>query len=310
MSAGIRNIIEVKNLNKNYVVTDIFERMKGSKLKIGVTDVSFEVKEGEVFAIIGLNGAGKTTIMKCILGLIKPDSGDVRVFGEKKLRREDYFRIGYLPEISYYPKEVKLKDLMDYYADLYDMDKIDRKNRVGEILELLNLHKRVNDRLEKFSKGMLQRVGLAQAIMNEPELLFLDEPMSGLDPLGRKQVMDIIMDINRKGTTVILNTHILSDVEKMGDRIAIVDSGEIKRVFRYKDFVWGQACYKIVLGVPYIGFTRHADRYEKIVEETELNLVLKELTSLGITILSIEKEEFGLEEFFIHEIDGKNRKSE
>lgn len=308
--AGIRNIIEVKNISKNYKVTDIFDRLKGDKIKVGINDVSFEVKEGEVFSIIGLNGAGKTTIMKSILGLITPDSGEIRVFGERKLRKEDYYRIGYLPEISYYPKEVKLKDLMEYYADLYDMDKYDRKNRLGEILELLNLHKRTNDRLEKFSKGMLQRVGLAQAIMNEPELLFLDEPMSGLDPLGRKQVMEIIKTIKRRGTTVILNTHILSDVEKMGDRIAIVDNGEVKKLFNYSDYAWGKTHYMIEVSVPYRGFAKIADRYIKRVEDDDLNEMLKELTTIGVEIKSIVKGEFRLEDFFIDEIGGKDRKSE
>lgn len=308
--AGIRNIIEVKNISKNYKVTDIFERLKGDKIKVGINDVSFEVKEGEVFSIIGLNGAGKTTIMKCILGLIKQDSGEIRVFGDSRLRKEDYYRIGYLPEISYYPKEVKLKDLMEYYADLYDMDKYDRKNRLGEILELLNLHRRTDDRLEKFSKGMLQRVGLAQAIMNEPELLFLDEPMSGLDPLGRKHVMDIIKTIKRRGTTVILNTHILSDVEKMGDRIAIVDNGEVKKVFNYSDYAWGKVHYMVEVSVPYRGFAKIADKYIKRVEEDDLNEMLKELTTIGVEIKSIVKGEFRLEDFFIDEIGGKDRKSE
>jgi ABC-2 type transport system ATP-binding protein len=308
--AGVRNMIEVKNISKNYKVTDIFERLKGEKIKVGINNVSFEVKEGEVFSIIGLNGAGKTTIMKSILGLITPDSGEIRVFGERRLRKEDYYRIGYLPEISYYPKEVKLKDLMEYYADLYDMDKYDRKNRVGEIMELLNLHKRTGDRLEKFSKGMLQRVGLAQAIMNEPEILFLDEPMSGLDPLGRKHVMDIIRTIKRRGTTVILNTHILSDVEKMGDKIAIVDNGEIKKVFNYSDYAWGKVHYMIEITVPYRGFAKIADKYIKRVEEDDLNEMLRELTTIGVEIKSIAKGEFRLEDFFIDEIGGKDRKSE
>ncbi len=308
--AGVRNMIEVKNISKNYKVTDIFDRLKGEKIKVGINNVSFEVKEGEVFSIIGLNGAGKTTIMKSILGLITPDSGEIRVFGERRLRKEDYYRIGYLPEISYYPKEVKLKDLMEYYADLYDMDKYDRKNRVGEILELLNLHKRTGDRLEKFSKGMLQRVGLAQAIMNEPEILFLDEPMSGLDPLGRKHVMDIIRTIKRRGTTVILNTHILSDVEKMGDKIAIVDNGEVKKVFNYSDYAWGKVHYMIEITVPYRGFAKIADKYIKRVEEDDLNEMLRELTTIGVEIKSIAKGEFRLEDFFIDEIGGKDRKSE
>ena len=177
-------------------------------------------------------------------------------------------------------------------------------------MELLNLHRRTDDRLEKFSKGMLQRVGLAQAIMNEPELLFLDEPMSGLDPLGRKHVMDIIKTIKRRGTTVILNTHILSDVEKMGDRIAIVDNGEVKKVFNYSDYAWGKVHYMVEVSVPYRGFAKIADKYIKRVEEDDLNEMLKELTTIGVEIKSIVKGEFRLEDFFIDEIGGKDRKSE
>ena len=230
----MKNIIEVKNISLEYKERDIFKKLKGSKGSIGIKDISFSVREGEIFSIIGLNGAGKTSTLKCILGLMKPDSGEIEVFGKKKLENHDFERVGYLPEISYYPKSMKLVDLMDYYGELYNISKGDLGNRVDEIIEKLGLTSRKKDRLEKFSKGMLQKVGIAQAILNEPKLLFLDEPMSGLDPLAREMVIEIILNLKKRGTTIFFNTHILEDVASIADKVAIIDKGRLVEVLDMK----------------------------------------------------------------------------
>jgi ABC-2 type transport system ATP-binding protein len=236
----VSNVIEVKDITVYYRERDIIKKMMGSRGKSGIEGISFGVKRGEIFSIIGLNGAGKTSTMKSMLGLLKTDRGEVRIFGKKELKGEDYKKIGYLPEISYYPQTLKLKDVLNYYGELYEIPKGKRKEISERLAKDLGIHERMNDRLEKFSKGMLQKVGLAQAIMGEPEVLFLDEPMSGLDPMARKKVIDIMKDLKKKNTTIIFNTHILNDVSNLADRVAIIHDGrliEVKdvRALREKD---------------------------------------------------------------------------
>jgi ABC-2 type transport system ATP-binding protein len=302
-----KDIIEVKNLKKSYKVDDIFDRMKGEKIKVGVNDVSFDVKEGEVFSIIGLNGAGKSTIMKAILGIIKPEAGTVKVFGKDKLNRKDYYQIGYLPEISYYPKDIKLKTLLNYYADLYNMK--DKRKKIMESLDILGIASRVNDKLEKFSKGMVQRVGIVQAIMNKPKLLFLDEPMSGLDPLGRVQIMELIKDLKSNGTTIVLNTHILSDVEKIGDRIAVVDKGYIKEVIDMKDkkIDFGEN-FEIITNSSHDGFEEANGVYKKLISGENLSKELKTILDKKIEINSVKEKTVSLESYFMNIIKKEQKK--
>lgn len=236
------SIIEVKGLNKIYKEKDIFKCLKGQKRKIGVKNISFKVDEGEIFSIIGLNGAGKTTIMKSILALIEIDSGEIKIFNKDHLSLDIKKHIGYLPEISYYPQSVSLKTIMTYYGEMYGLKGNDLELKIDNALKMVGLSERKKDKLKEFSKGMLQKVGIAQAIMNEPKILFLDEPMSGLDPLARKMVIEIIKRFKDLGSTVFLNTHILSDIEEIGERVLIVNQGKLikeldlreKRGNRYK----------------------------------------------------------------------------
>ena len=233
----MRKIISVKNISLDYKERDIFKKIKGSKGTVGIENISFDVKEGEIFSIIGLNGAGKTSTLKCILGLMKPDSGKVEVFGKDELRGSDFERVGYLPEISYYPKSMRFIDLMKYYGELYNIPKDQLSDKIDEVIEKLGLTTRKKDKLEKFSKGMLQKVGIAQAILNNPKLLFLDEPMSGLDPLARELVIQIILELKANGTTIFFNTHILEDVANIADKVAIIDKGKLVEVLDMKKIV-------------------------------------------------------------------------
>lgn len=236
----MKTIISVKNISLDYKERDIFQMMKGSTGSIGVENISFDVEKGDIFSIIGLNGAGKTSILKCILGLMKPDKGEIEVFGKEKLRGLDFEKVGYLPEISYYPKSIRLIDLMRYYGELYNIPKGELDKKIDEILERIGLISRKKDRLEKFSKGMLQKVGIAQAILNNPKLLFLDEPMSGLDPLARELVIEIILELKSKGTTIFFNTHILEDVASIADKVAIINRGKLVEVLDMKKIVLEQ----------------------------------------------------------------------
>lgn len=275
------SIISIKNLNKTYKERDIFKKLKGQKFKIGVEDVNFNIEEGEIFSIIGLNGAGKTTIMKCLLGLLDYDSGDINILGEKKLTEKIKTQIGYLPEISYYPKSISLEVLMEYYAELYGIK--NKEEKIVNALEKVGLISRRKSKLEDFSKGMLQKVGIAQAILNSPKLLFLDEPMSGLDPLARFEVIKLIKELKEKGTTIILNTHILNDIETIGNRGIVVNKGKVVNSFDLND-LRKEATYTIY----------YKNGIEKNISKSALDLKLKELEEIS----DIIKEKFSLEEYF------------
>ncbi len=294
-----KTVIKVDNLTVRYKEKDIWKGIRGERYKRGMEDISFEVRKGEVFSIIGLNGAGKTSTMKCILGLIDPDEGRVSVFGKNKLKSTDFERIGYLPEISYYPKSMRLKDLMMYYCELYNMPKSKAKIRIEEVLTELGIYGRINDRLEGFSKGMLQKVGLAQAVINDPEILFLDEPMSGLDPLARQGVVDLIKSMRDRGTTVFFNTHILADVADIGDRIAIIHEGKLVEVISMEE-MRREHTYKMDIEV----CEGDGQCHTEVVSKEELNDKLEELIKKGDRILHLEREEFSLKEYFIGSIGG------
>jgi ABC-2 type transport system ATP-binding protein len=232
-------IVEVESLEKVYKERDIFKKLKKSdNIKKGIFDVSFYVEEGEIFSIIGLNGAGKTTIMKCLLGLVDYDKGKIDIFQKSNLDKNSKKNIGYLPEISYYPKSIKLGVLMEYYAELLELE--DKKRAIEEALSKVGLFDLINTKLEEFSKGMLQKVGIAQSILNKPKLLCLDEPMSGLDPVARSEVIELLKEMKREGTTIFLNTHILNDIEKIGDRGIIVHKGKIIDGFNLEEFRKGE----------------------------------------------------------------------
>jgi len=294
-------IIEVQNLEVIYKEKDIFKRLKNGKKKFGIRDINFQVKRGEIFSIIGLNGAGKTSTMKCILGLIKPDKGRVKIFGKNKLETRDFERIGYLPEISYYPKNMRLIDLMRYYCELYNIPKKEQDRKIEAILSELKVYHRRKDRLEAFSKGMLQKVGLAQAVINDPEILFLDEPMSGLDPLARQNVIEMIKRLRDNGTTVFFNTHILSDVANIGDKIAIIHDGNLKEIIDM-DEVRDRSEYFIKIGKQHEGAIEEDGEYFVRVPKEKLNQRLEELIMQGVDILGIEKNEFSLKEHFVKSI--------
>lgn len=189
--------------------------------------VNLEVREGEVFGFLGPNGAGKTTTMKNILGLIHPDAGSVEVLGSVELSAETKEQIGFMPENTYLYKYLTGREFLRFNGNFFSIPSDELESRIDTLLAKVGLETAGDKLLSKYSKGMLQRVGLAQAIINEPKIVFLDEPMSGLDPIGRKMVKDLILELKSKGTTVFFNTHILSDVESICDRFAIIHQGRI-----------------------------------------------------------------------------------
>jgi len=199
--------------------------------------ISFSVAEGEIFGYLGPNGAGKTTTIKCVLGLIFPDGGTIRLFGHPPLAVKARAGLGFLPENPYFYDYLSGFEFLDFYAQLFGLPKAERRERIARLLRRVGLEKAAGLPLRKYSRGMLQRVGLAQALVNDPSFLVLDEPLGGLDPLGRKEIRDVILGLKDAGKTILFTSHILQDIEMICDRVAILVGGRIHSQGRLADLV-------------------------------------------------------------------------
>lgn len=219
-------IIETRSLSKTY--RDFWGRQKVRALKA----LDLEIRRGEVFGLLGPNGSGKTTTIKLILGLLFPTSGRAMVFGKDASDVAKNERIGYLPEESYLYKFLNAEETLDFYGRLFDMPAAARKQRIEELLERVGLNWARRRQLKEYSKGMTRRIGLAQALINDPELIVLDEPTTGLDPIGTREMKDMIIDLRAQGKTVLMCSHLLADVQDVCDRIAILYQGELKELGR------------------------------------------------------------------------------
>src|SRR5271155_3644778 len=217
--------IEIERLTKDYPVGFWRKKMRRS-----LDHLTLQVEEGESFGFLGPNGAGKTTTMKLLMGLIFPTSGSARVRGRSINDVRMHREIGYMPEQPYFYDYLTARELLAYFARFFGFNAAERKERVARFLERVGLAQAADVQLRKFSKGMLQRVGVAQAILHDPQVIFLDEPMSGLDPVGRREVRDIILELKREGRTVFFSTHILSDAEMLCDRVAVLVAGKLQGV--------------------------------------------------------------------------------
>src|ERR1700719_2513419 len=217
--------IEIEGLTKDYPV-----RFWQQRLRRSLDHLTLRVEDGEIFGFLGPNGAGKTTTLKVLMSIIFPTSGTARVRGKSiddvRMHRE----IGYLPEQPYFYDYLTARELLEYYARLFGFGRADRRERITRFLKRVGLAQAADVQLRKFSKGMLQRVGIAQAILHDPQVIFLDEPMSGLDPVGRREVRDIILDLKKQGRTIFFSTHILSDAEMLCDRVAVLLDGKLRGV--------------------------------------------------------------------------------
>ena len=215
--------VEITNLTKDYEVG--FWRKRKVR---ALDDVSLSINEGQIFGFLGANGAGKTTTLKLLMRLIFPTSGTARILGHDIGDVRMHARIGYLPENPYFYDYLTARELLEYCAELFGFPAAARRKRAVDLMARVNLDERRWDtQLRKFSKGMLQRVGLAQSLVNDPEIVFLDEPMSGLDPVGRREVRDLIASLREEGKTVFMCSHILSDIEVLCDRVAILKRGRL-----------------------------------------------------------------------------------
>jgi len=223
--------LEVKDLHKSFKTGFIPKRKKI------LEGISLKVEEGEIFGYLGPNGAGKTTTIKCILGLIFPDKGEIEILGHDYLSLQAKQRIGFLPENPYFYDYLTASEFLRFYAQLFSLDKKEIDNKITDLLSLVGLNQSKDIQLRKFSRGMLQRIGFAQALINDPSLVLFDEPLGGLDPLGRKEIRDIIVRLRDNGKTVFLSSHILQDIEMICDRVAIIVQGQVINQGKLQDLI-------------------------------------------------------------------------
>ena len=224
-------VIETRNLTKVY--RDFWGRQKVRALKA----LDLEIRRGEVFGLLGPNGSGKTTTMKLLLGLLFPTSGQALIFGQDATDVTKNERIGYLPEESYLYKFLNAEETLDFYGRLFNMRSMVRRQRAADLIEMVGLSWAKRRQLKEYSKGMTRRIGLAQALINDPELILLDEPTTGLDPIGTREMKDLILKLRDEGKTVLMCSHQLDDVQDVCDRIGILHQGELKELGRVGDLL-------------------------------------------------------------------------
>lgn len=285
------NVIELNNLTKTY----------GTQR--GISNISFSVEEGEIFGFIGPNGAGKSTTIRTLLSLIYPTSGSATIFGKDtvKFAPEIKKEIGYLPSEVFYYDNMKVKDLLKYSASFYKKDCRKRMNELAEIMDL-DLNKKIDD----LSFGNKKKVGIVQGLLHEPKLIILDEPTSGLDPLMQQKFFDLLKEENQKGTTILFSSHILSEVQKLCDRVAIIKEGKLIKLEKistlkennHKKFKVETKAPIEHFNIPGVTNLEVKDHHLSFLYSGNINLIMKKLSEIDLTNLWIDEPD--LEEIFMH----------
>jgi ABC-2 type transport system ATP-binding protein len=300
--------IEIENLSKDYPFGFLHLKKRAS-----LEGLTMSVENGEVFGFLGPNGAGKSTTIKLLVGLIFPTAGTARILGKPISDISMHADIGYLPEQPYFYDYLTAAELLDYFARFHDLSAQERKSRVERMLKKVGLETAGKIQLRKYSKGMLQRVGLAQAILHDPKVVILDEPMSGLDPVGRREVRDIILELKQAGKTVLFSTHILSDAEMLCDRVGVIVGGKLRGVGAPDEIV-GMKAQAMEVFFEYDGgaaelqcllkkSTQTGKRYRLQLPEAELYVALQQLGIAGAKIISVTQVKATLEEYFMHLVE-------
>jgi ABC-2 type transport system ATP-binding protein len=299
--------IEILGLEKTYMVGFWRKRPKCALKPLHLT-----VEKGEVFGFLGPNGAGKTTTLKMLMGLVFPTAGTARILGREWTDPDVKAQIGFLPEQPYFYDYLTAHELLDYYGQLSGVAAKDRKRRVEEVLALVGLTDVKGVQLRKFSKGMLQRAGIAQAILHNPQLVFFDEPMSGLDPLGRREVRDLMEQLKHEGKTVFFSTHILSDAEALCDRVAVIHKGELRGVGAIAELtstvqgkvevVWQGA--QIPASMKNLGAECHVsgDNVRAVIPESQQDAAIDALRRERIRLIAITPLRTSLEAYFVEKL--------
>jgi ABC-2 type transport system ATP-binding protein len=284
---------------------------------VAVDDLSLAVERGEVFGFLGPNGAGKTTALKMLLGLARPTAGTAWVLGKPAGDWRIRARVGFLPEHFRFQEWLKAREFLDVHARLYGMPPEVRRRRVGELLETVGLSRHADKPLRDFSKGMLQRIGLAQALLNEPDLVFLDEPTSGLDPLGRRLVRDIIRSLRARGITVFLNSHLLSEIEITCDRVSFIRRGRIVQTGKLEQLLAAETEVELRVDNLSPELVRDAARFGQSVSLDTDRLVVRMageegipelvawLVAQGARVYSVSPRRLSLEDLFLRLMEGE-----
>ncbi|MEP6788925.1 MAG: ABC transporter ATP-binding protein [Acidobacteriota bacterium] len=304
--------VEIKNLSKDYE-TGFWKKKRVRALD----DLTLNVRPGQIFGFLGGNGAGKTTTIKTLMRLIFPTEGSAKILGHDISDVQMHRRIGYCPENPYFYDYLTAQELMDYFGELFGFDAATRKAKTEELLTIVGLEEKDWKRqLRKFSKGMLQRVGLAQSLINDPEIVFLDEPMSGLDPVGRREIRELIAGLREKGTTVFMSTHILSDIESLCDEVAILRNGKLAASGNLNELLTTDSTAKALeISVQGIDAESIREKIEfiagatiaskpnganiQILDESDIDAVLQITRSGGGRLASIQHVKQSLEELFV-----------
>ena len=302
-------IIEIKDLVKDYE-TGFFKKKKVR----AVDGVTLSVRGGQIFGFLGGNGAGKTTTIKMLMSLLYPTSGTATILGQDISDFTMHRKIGYCPENPYFYDYLTPRELLAYFGELFEADKAKTKERAEDLLEKVGLEERDRSRqLRKFSKGMLQRVGLAQSLINDPEIVFLDEPMSGLDPIGRREVRELIASLRDQGKTVFMSTHILSDVEALCDEVAILRKGKLAASGTLDELLVSQAENQVFeVTLRGIDAEKLADVFTnadlasrghgvtiRVDDESKIDAILAEARKHGGKLVSVQSLKQSLEELFV-----------
>jgi ABC-2 type transport system ATP-binding protein len=303
--------IETQNLTKEYPYGFLHLKRKTS-----LENLTMQVEDGEVFGLLGPNGAGKSTTIKLLMGIIFPTAGRARILGKLVGDVSIHRDIGYLPEQPYFYDYLTAAEVLDYFARFHGFSATERKERVQKMLQRVGLETAGKIQLRKFSKGMLQRVGLAQAILHDPKLVILDEPMSGLDPVGRREVRDIVLELKNAGKTILFSTHILPDAETLCDRVGVIAGGQLRGVGAPGSIVGVKSLgMEIVFELTGSGpqfetirakAAKSGSNYRMNANDAELYGVLAELREAGAKIISVTQIKPTLEDFFM-ELVGKDR---
>ena len=297
-------VIEISGLVKS------FKGHLGLGRKVAVSGLDLSIGRGEIFGLLGPNGAGKTTTLKAMIGLLKPDAGTVRLFGRPPSDVSARARIGFLPENPYFYDYLTASEFLDFYGRLHGFDRAERNRRVESTLERVGLGNRPKQALRKFSKGMVQRLGLAQAILHDPDLVILDEPMSGLDPIGRREVRDLILGLRDAGKTVFFSSHILQDAELICDRVGIVVEGRLRHLGVLDQMVrsaprWFEVAVRGQVPSPWDREVASASGEKvmvKVPDVAELGRLLAAVADSPAEVVSVWPRRESLEDLFMKEV--------
>jgi ABC-2 type transport system ATP-binding protein len=296
-------VIEIRNLAKQY---GKIEALKG---------VTLGVEKGEIFGLLGQNGAGKTTMVKILLGITKPTFGEATLLGEPAGLPAHRKRVGYLPEDHRFPDYHSGYSLLDFYGSLLEMPGKDKKQRIEEMLEVVGLKGRMHYKIRTYSKGMKQRLGIAQAIFHDPEVIFLDEPTDGVDPVGRREIRELLMQLKGEGKTIFLNSHLLGEVELITDRVAILDKGEMIRQGTTQELTQQRGLFVIGLAegqqfpreeVANLGceVTRNEGLWEVTMKDGQnIDAVVDLLRARGLSLRHLTEKRQTLEDLFIQTVE-------